>query len=302
MNTFCTIITSNYFFYAQALYDSLDKFDQNLSFHVLIVDEFSEELSYKNIFISRLEDVIAELPADYELISKYYSDKESNLRWALKPLFLKYLLLEMHFEKTIFLDPDLYFFNNPSFLFDELNQEDVLITPHWRSKDPFKDSGNFDSLFTGGLFNAGFFACNKNAIDILNWWLKVCSYRMIKNDGFYVDQAYLNLMPIYFTDQVKILKHKGCNVANWNRIECKRSIKNNEVIIDDKFPIVFIHFTNGTINMIKNGSDSLLSPLLEEYKQALENHNNSFEFSIEKSATIPNKEKLIYKLKSLVRW
>lgn len=279
MQAYTTIITTSHYFYAKALYDSIKIYDSHLNFHVLVVDNENEVEPYENIVIHRLKEIKKTFPDDYALIEKYEIDKASNLRWALKPLLLKYLLLTQGYDKTIFLDPDLCFYNNPLFLFEELNNHSVLVTPHWRSSDAFIDSGNFDLLFTGGLFNAGFFACNKKAIAVLDWWLKCCSYRMEKQNGFYVDQIYLNLMPIYFPNQVKVLQHKGCNVANWNMIECPRVKKENEVIIEGTYPIVFIHFTNGTISTILNGRDALLKPLLEKYVTLLKKHNRDFKTS-----------------------
>ncbi|WP_452231456.1 hypothetical protein [Lacinutrix sp. MEBiC02595] len=297
--TFCTIITSNYFFYAKAIYDSLSEFLVEFNFKVLVVDDVHEILPYRNIEVIKLGEVRDALSLDYQLINKYEVDLESNLRWALKPLFLKYLLTKKEFEKVLFLDPDLYFYSDPFFLFDALNSKDVLITPHWRSKDPFLDASNFNSLFTGGLFNAGFFGCNKNAINILDWWLSVCSYKMEKAEGFYVDQAYLNLMPIYFSTQVEIIAHKGCNISNWNRIECKRTLVDNAVLINSNFPVVFIHYTNATINLIANDTDRLLQPHLELYKQTLEKHKPGFLFNFEKPTTkkkVSIFSKIIFKL------
>lgn len=281
MNSYCTIITSDYFFYAKAIFDSLETFDKELNFHVLVVDEVSEDLYYKSIQVHLLSDLTSNCTSDYDLIKHYEVDQASKLRWALKPLFLKYLLLHKHYKKSLFLDPDLFFYNDPSFLFEELETKDVIITPHWRSKDPIVDPLNFDSLFTGGLYNAGFFGCNSNAVNILNWWLQACAYKMEKKDGFYVDQIYLNLMPIYFSNQVKTIEHKGCNVSNWNMIECLRSVVNNEVIINEKDPIIFIHFTNGTINGISFGNDHLLEPLLHTYRQTLLSHKKDFKFKFE---------------------
>ena len=43
MNCFCTIITADYLFYAKAIYDSLERFDLKVKFHVLIVDDFKDE-------------------------------------------------------------------------------------------------------------------------------------------------------------------------------------------------------------------------------------------------------------------
>lgn len=256
-----------------------------VKFHVLIVDDFKGELHYGGIEVSTLEDLKNNFQEDYLLVKHYEDDKASNLRWSLKPLFLKYLLLEKRYDKVIFVDPDLYFYDSPFFLFDNLNDSDVIITPHWRSKDPVKDASNFNSLFSGGLFNAGFFGCNVNSINILDWWLGTCAYKMEKKDGFYVDQGYLNLMPIYFPKQVHVLEHKGCNVANWNMIECKRTSVGNTVLINNKYPIVFIHYTNATINSIVSGQDMLLKPFLDTYKIALLKHNELFQFEFEKIIT-----------------
>lgn len=281
MNCFCTIITSNYFFYAKALYDSLKKYDTTASFKVLIVDDYPKTYNHEGIEILSLHEIIENMPSDYGHIKKYENDIESNLRWALKPLFLKYLINFKKYEKVLFLDPDLYFYKNPAFLFDELNTADVIITPHWRSKDPIKDASNFNSLFTGGLFNAGFFGCNAKSINILDWWLNVCAFKMEKTNGFYVDQAYLNLMPIYFSSQVKVIEHRGCNVSNWNLIECERTENGKEVLINNKYPIIFIHYTNATINIIAKGNDKLLKPFLEQYKNGLLVHNKAFKFNFE---------------------
>ena len=91
---FCTIITANYFFYIKALYDSLERFRTDASFHVLVVDEIEDSLSYKNIEVHSLSTIKQRYPDDYRLIEKYEVDKESKLRWALKPLLLKYLFEE----------------------------------------------------------------------------------------------------------------------------------------------------------------------------------------------------------------
>ncbi|WP_040278209.1 hypothetical protein [Psychroserpens damuponensis] len=297
--TFCTIITSNYFFYAKAIYDSLAEIIVDFNFNVLVVDEDIDLIEYKTIKIIRLNEIKTVLKSDYSMIQKYESDLESNLRWALKPVFLKYLLTIRGYDKVFFLDPDLYFYSDPSFLLDILDHRDVILTPHWRSKDPFLDASNFNCLFTEGLYNAGFFGCNKNAINVLDWWLSVCSYKMEKEEGFYVDQIYLNLMPIYFSSQVQVIEHRGCNISNWNRVECERTNIDNEVLINNSFPIVFIHYTNATIKLIANGIDGLLEPQLNMYKQTLEKHNPEFQFAHENAIIKKDKtiiSKIFYKL------
>ncbi len=281
LKTYCTIITADYFFYAKTIYDSLKNYDIDLDFKVLIVDNYPETYCYETIEVISLQEIVSDVPSDYDLIKKYENDNERNLRWALKPLFLKYLINCKNYDKVIFLDADLYFYNNPSFLFDKLDTADVIITPHWRSKDPIKDASNFNCLFNEGIFNAGFFGCSSQSINILDWWLNACAFKMEKANGFYGDQAYLNLMPIYFSSQVKIVEHKGCNISNWNLVECERTENGKDILINNKYPIVFIHFTNATINIIGKGKDILLKPFLAKYKDGLLLHKESFKFNFE---------------------
>ena len=281
MNCFCTIITSDYFPFAKVLFNSIKNFLPEINYQLLVVDK--DDLTSDGFNIISLNDIIKTYPSDFKKIKKYEIDPVSNLRWAIKPLFLKYILLKRNAQNVIYVDPDIHFFNDPSFLFKELILNDVLLTPHWRSIHPLKDKTNFDLLFSGGIYNAGFFACNKNAINILDWWLEACAYKMEKRNGFYDDQAYLNLMPVYFPSQVKVIEHKGCNVSSWNILECKRTKKNEEeVLINEKYPIIFVHFTKGTLSSIKSEVDYMLLPFLNKYKTELIANSVSLDLFVEK--------------------
>ena len=272
--TFCTIITADYIHYALSLYESLSRFGDTQKFSILIAD--------KNISFNHLQTTfplieicypenICEDKYSLEILRKYKNDYKDAFRWSMKSVFIKYLL-ERGDEQVFFLDPDLYFYDYFDFLIQELEGHSILLTPHWRACDPYEDPSNFAVLQTSGLFNAGFVGATQKAIPALEWWSKVCAYKCIKapDKGFFDDQAYLDLMPIYF-EKVKILRHQGCNVANWNQIECKRTItEDGEVLINNQWKIIFIHFTLSTINGIRSGQDNLLMSCLEEYEAALE--------------------------------
>ncbi len=156
--------------------------------------------------------------------AKYSSLYHDAFRWSMKPVFMKYLLDSNHVKKLIYIDSDIHFFNDYNFLFDYLDSCNILLTPHWQSSDPLKDESNFKCLLTSGFYNAGFIGVNKKAIEALNWWAEVCLYNCeIKPEtGNFVDQTYLDFFH-YLFDGIKIIKHKGCNVANWNQVECKRT-------------------------------------------------------------------------------
>ena len=114
-------------------------------------------------------------------------------------------------------------------LFNELENNNTVLTPHWRGEYPEIDEVNFNLQFVGGLYNAGFIGVNESAKNAMSWWANACLYKCEKDfkNGHYVDQTYLNLLPIYF-EGIKILKHQGCNVANWNQNVCKRTIRFNK--------------------------------------------------------------------------
>jgi hypothetical protein len=43
------------------------------------------------------------------------------------------------YDKVVYLDNDIYFFSSPNFIWDELDDNDVLLTPHHYSRNPEKD-------------------------------------------------------------------------------------------------------------------------------------------------------------------
>jgi hypothetical protein len=276
MLTFCTIITHSHLAYATVLYNSLLRFNSNIDFNIFIADRDSIEsidtpanLKYygcQHLCVNHIANKIKD---------KYRNEFIDEFRWSMKPVFIKYLLVEKKYDKVIFIDPDTYFFNDYNFLFDDLDKYDVLLTPHWRGPDPYIVPKNFHFSLTQGIFNGGFVGANVNGTHAMDWWAMVCEYACEKNSmkGLYVDQKYLDLLPIYF-DNIGIMKHRGCNVAFWNLNDCKREKQPDEtVLIDGKYPIIFIHFSYGTINAILKGLDPYLFPYLQEYADALNKHD-----------------------------
>jgi hypothetical protein len=275
---FCTICTFDYFYKVKTLYDSINQFDTTKELHVLVTDKKIEKGSrYADcIFLYDISELSEVLHAA-EIISKYGPNSDT-LRWALKPVFASYLL-QSRFDKIILLDSDIYFFQPYQFLFDDLGKHRVLLTPHWRCKNPNEDEFVFINNLTDGVFNAGFFAATKDALDILEWWAMVCEFKCEKNyqKGLWDDQKYLDLLPGRFPG-VGIVWHQGCNVAWWNKHDSARIRTGNETLINGKYPIVFIHFTEDTLAdinpQIKN-NDPLLIPYLEKYDSALKKNKTT---------------------------
>ncbi len=276
--SFCTIITSNYIGYARALEKSV--YDLNQKPLCILISEWKKDLSPSYLEENKtncyyLDDLCNENQLGRELYLKYHQNHISEFRWAMKGVFVNYLLDK--FEKVIFVDGDMYFYNSTQFLWDLLDNKNLLLTPHWRNIDVNANTkneiDNFELLHIGGLYNAGFIAANRKGRAALKWLSDACLYRceIRPKQGHFGDQTYLNMLPIYFED-VHILKHQGCNIASWNSAVCRRTTDGDTVLINNKFPVIFIHFTRTTIFDILSGKDEKLTPHLDEYLAALEKY------------------------------
>jgi hypothetical protein len=265
-----------------SLFESLKLNSQNIvTLHVFVSDDSVEKVFLKGleqihngIFFSYLDDVHSEMAT--KLYDKYHSHNMDAYRWSMKPVFLNHLIQEKKYEKVIYLDCDLFFYNNHDFLFDLLKEQRVLLSPHWRCSDnPMVDYGNFILNFQGGIYNGGFIGVNSEASEIMNYWANLC-YTVCEinfEKGLYVDQKFLDILHSKF-EGIGVLRHKGCNIATWNIVDNKRSIhEDGNVVINNKFPIIFIHFTKGTMNAILKGEDDLLLNHFIKYSETIRKYN-----------------------------
>lgn len=270
MNHFCTITTQSHLYKVHALSDSLSEQNNDFLLHVLVVDS-NFDFEYNRCVFTKLSDLKSD-PVTQAILKKYKRNSD-KLRWSLKPVFLVDLLSIPDIAEAIYLDNDLFFYSDYSFLFNLLQSHSFLLTPHYYKHDPTKNQNWLEANFRVGLFNAGFVGANKRAIKSLIWWAECCAYRCEKNTlrGTFDDQKYLDLIPV-MEETAHILKHKGCNVAGWNKELCQRKLIDGEIKIDGINPIVFIHFNHMTIREIVNGNDNLLISFYQEYIKALKKH------------------------------
>lgn len=278
MNVACTILDADFLHYALALNESLLSFGDTTLYMLIMGSKIEGDkiaAKFPNIRLLYLEN-ITNNKLIVELIVKYINTDINALRWGLKPFLLHYLL-DIH-ENVLWLDSDLFFFNDYQFLFDELKENNIILTPHWRNINPNHadklEKINYKLLFTDGLFNAGFVGASNKAKEAIWWWATACTAdcELNASKGFFADQAYLALLPVYFP-KVKIIRHRGCNVSSWNTLLCERTIgENNEIMINNEYPIIFIHFTASCIEFAKNGKDPLLLNHAEKYLQTVEKY------------------------------
>ncbi len=270
----CTISTRSHIFKVQALYQSLLPFYEG-SFFCLLID--AEKQTADNQFTTHdLNDLISE--ESQALKMKYKGDK---LRWALKSNYLK-LLINNGFDRVLYVDNDIYFYDSPQFLFEKLKEKSFLLTPHFYPSNPKKDQNWLEANFRVGLFNAGFIGVSKSGIEILDWWTNCCLYNVKKSfwRGLFDDQKYLDLVPVKF-DNVEIVKHRGCNLAGWNSDESVVLKAENEHFLIQNERLIFIHFTPLSIEKFSK-TGSILFPLCQKYLTSLKLNKVDFQFESSK--------------------
>ncbi|MGG5487537.1 hypothetical protein [Gaetbulibacter jejuensis] len=315
-NIICTVITNNYAHYALALHDSFKDYDDTVDYCVF-VSNGALDTAYEDEFEAR--GIVLLTVADFkdnrlakQMHEKYATVYHDAYRWGMKPLVM-IELLNRSYDHVIYVDSDIYFFADYTFLWKELETRSMLLSPHWRCSDPSISETNFRHNFLDGIYNGGFVGASKKGIKAMSYWAELCLFKceVNRNDGFYVDQRYLDILPTRF-EGVGHITHRGCNVANWNIVDCQRVAQaDGTVLINNTFPIVFIHFTN---SLFKGAylwkDDALLIPYIERYRDNLLNYSKVdviaafFNKGIHQQSRTESdfeKKSLIVKLKTLLK-
>jgi hypothetical protein len=153
-----------------------------------------------------------------------------------------------------------------------LEDSNIVLSPHWREIDPRKarDTAAISLNYKHGVFNGGFVGVNRKATDFLDWWFASCLAvpRFHNRPFIHDDQKFLDVVPVYF-ENVHILKHKGCNVSEWNEAFLERSVSNDRVIINGNDELVFAHFANSYSLAEREARECVMLPLFRQYESEL---------------------------------
>lgn len=227
----------NYLSRALTLIDSLRAQQHYSPIHVLCHDFLSfqkiSNLDLLNVFPLRRNDIYEKFPklsfaeADRTPLEFYY---------CFSPFLLKYLHL-LGYEKLIYLDSDLYFFNTLEATISLAEGYDVGIVPH-------RFEMNDSDLNQYGIYNVGlvYFENNENAMSTLEWWADSCinSTKLEVTETSFGDQKYLDFFKEKGASIFEFLTH-GDNAAPWN---CNLAeIRNVGEICIKGAPLNYYHFS-----------------------------------------------------------
>jgi UDP-glucose 4-epimerase len=137
-----------------------------------------------------------------------------------------------------YLDADLFFYQSPDLIFDEIGDGSIAITPH-KFSPAHKPSERY------GIFNVAWITWRNDEMgrkcladyrrNCLDW----CYDR--EEDGKFADQKYLDSWPTDYSGVVS-LEHKGINVALWNLENYEVTRRDDGTLHIDEQPLIFFHF------------------------------------------------------------
>ncbi len=245
-----TICSNNYLAQAKTFVDSLILFNPDIKPYIFLIDKKSPQIDYEYFAQAELIEVDEHVVNGYKELTQKYGIVELNT--AVKPLIFGYLArLNPDSKRLYYFDPDICIYDNIDLLDELLREYDLILTPHFLTPLPLDGLEPFENLALNyGTYNLGFIALNPttaNVQNFLKWWSeRTVKYGYSKVDqGFFVDQLWINLAPIFF-DKVFSLKHPGYNMASWNLHE--RMIAtytvDGRMILETNHPLVFYHFSS----------------------------------------------------------
>jgi lipopolysaccharide biosynthesis glycosyltransferase len=240
-----TLCSINYLAQAKSLGVSLKATNPTVKFIIGLVDK-----NTTNVDLSFLEEFTVLEVADINLeeldeMANRYSIVE--FLTSVKPFYFEYLF--RHFptaEKVIYFDPDIVVFSGLDELEDNLNNYEIILTPHFTS--PINDNliPTEKHIYNTGVYNLGFLALSRgeNSKALIAWWesrlRKECILDLTA--GYFVDQLWMNLAPSFF-NKVLVEKNPGYNVAHWNLHERTIAQKEGKYLVNNT-PLIFYHFSH----------------------------------------------------------
>ena len=234
-----------------ALYHSLARHCPDFRLFVLCLSEecysMLSELSLENVVLISLKEIEA---SDEKLLEAKKNRTLVEYYFTLTPSLPLYILNHYPEVQAItYLDSDLYFYDDPKPIFEEIADNSVAIISHRFSRET-------KAKAICGKFNVGWitFRRDENGLACLNWYREKClewCYDRVEPER-YADQKYLDYFQDRFQKVVEI-QNKGANLAPWNIDNYNIRINGGKIYVDDE-KLVFFHF---------NGLKHILGPLYD---------------------------------------
>ena len=251
----CTLFDSNYLSRGVTMYQSLERTGCDFHLFVFAFDakcfDVLQKLDFKNITVIPLHDF-----EDEELLKVKPTRSRAEYCWTCSSSTILYCLEQFNLSNCTYIDADLFFYNDPGILVDEMGDQSVMITEH-------RYTPKYDKTKLSGKYCVQFVTFKNDAkgLKVLKWWRNACidwCYAR-HEEGKFGDQKYLDDWLTRF-EGVHELQHPGGGLALWNIQQYhvfyqKDKLMCSEISTGKSFEPVFYHFhyikyfTNGRVEL-----------------------------------------------------
>ena len=252
---FCTLFDSRFLTRGLALYESLLGSGEDFQLYVFAFDDKCHEI-LKRLSLEKITAISLNEFEDEDLLAAKATRSRMEYCWTCTPSVIRYALDKFGLPTCTYIDADLYFYNSPQPLFDEMAGHSVLITEHryTRRYDQSRKSGKYCVQFMA-------FRNDARARQALEWWRAACNaWCYARHEGGkFGDQKYLDDWTERF-EGVHVLEHLGGGLAPWNTQQYEFSQRNERIVGRSRFSgrefdPIFYHFhhvtlyTNGQVDL-----------------------------------------------------
>jgi hypothetical protein len=239
---YCTYFDSGYLSRGLTLIESLRQHGDHGDVWVLALDDqtkrYLDEAALPGVTAITIGDIEA---AEPELAPLKSQRSRMEYYFTATPLLMRWVMNRQADDTVVvYLDADLFFFDDPERVLDALGDGAVGIIEHRYPASRAK------ALAKYGRFNVGWVGirCDDRGRACVDWWssrtLEWCSDK--PEDGKYADQGYLDSFPALF-DGVVVLEPLGMNLAPWNTAGVTIARTGELVLVGERRDrLVFFHF------------------------------------------------------------
>jgi hypothetical protein len=243
-----TSCAANYLAKALTLAESLARNSPNTSLTLCLNDR------WPSIIDSRLSNSFRAVwyPSDLGYDEAWiFQHNVMELCTAVKGRALARLMKELPADLYIYLDPDVYVYNELSVISEYIGKAAIGLIPHILSPEETEIGIELTemSVTEHGIYNLGHLIvrASDTAERFAAWWAaRLDKYCFDDKDrGLFTDQRWVDLVPAIFPD-VSILRVPNLDVASWNlfgrEIEQSRADDEQSFTVDG-FPLLTYHFS-----------------------------------------------------------
>lgn len=241
MRYYCTLSDKNYLALGIALYKSLTQHSKEpFQLYYLCLDDESYNrllcLDYKNVIPVSIKELEEQ---EKDLRDARANRPYNEYCWTLASYFTYFLLKEKKSGDLSYIDSDIFFYQNPQIIFEEIGDKDVGIIAHRHNC-----VGNTDGAYNVGLIH---FKNTEKSMEVLKWWRDAVLFKKYPEYHGCGDQKYLEgFIPNFGEEHICVADKTFGHGAPWNyRLYGYDKFEDQGLILwgEREQPFVFNHFS-----------------------------------------------------------